>query len=369
MGNSSGSKRKVFGTDRAGFRERQGAALRRRLNTGFTGKMLAKSLGVHPDSVMNWLHGRVTMDGGALAAVNAFFMAHGDYSFLGEIYGQGAALRPWGTAPFPADLCLWFTDGGAVHEAPTGHARFVQDVLDVSAAPDDLASYAIRNLGWIECLVRSDGRTRLRYALLVADPKAATRARDWLLSAGQFATDIEIAVWRDGEWESVSPAGILDAARILDRASVATSLDRIAECDWTVERLNVEGIEFPGLAQVVGSVKQGAEPLKTIAGLGLMDTSSLFAIDSGNVTSLWIGPTLGLPNEEFVGRNVLDRSDRNYAALIHCHVLQAIREGLTFYRLNIEISGRKRHYERVAFPQGSNLVVTSTRLLETGDQA
>ncbi len=367
MGNSSGSKRNIFGADRAGFRERQGAALRRRLNTGFTGKMLAKSVGVHPDSVMNWLHGRVTMDGVAVAAVNAFFMAHGDYGFLSEIYGE-AAIRPRDAAPFPADLCLWFTDGGAVHEAPTGHARFVQDALDVSAAPDDLASYAIRNLGWIECLVRTDGRTRLRYALFVADPKAATRARDWLLSAGQYATSIEIAVWRDGEWEHLWPAGILDAARILDRASVATSLDRIAERDWTVERLNVEGIEFPGLAKVVGKVKRGAEPLKTIAGLGLMDTSSLFAVDGGNVTSLWIGPTLGLPNEEFVGRNVLDRSDRNYAALIHCHVLQAISEGPTFYRLNIEITGRKRHYERVAFPQGRNLVVTSTRLLETGGQ-
>ena len=368
MGNSSGSKRNIFGSDRDGFRERQGAALRRRLNTGLTGKMLAKSVGVHPDSVMNWLHGRVTMDGVAVAAVNAFFMAHGDYAFLSELYGQAAAPRPRGSAPFPADLCLWFTDGGAVHEAPTGHARFVQDALNVSAMPDDLASYAIRNLGWIECLVRSDGRIRLRYALLVADPKAATRARDWLLSAGQYATDIEIAVWRDGEWERLSPAGILDASRILGRASVATSLDRIAERDWRVERLSVEGIQFPGLAKVVGSIRQGAEPLKTIVGLSLMDTSSLFAIDGGDVTSLWIGPTLGLPTKDFVGRNVLDRSDRNYAALIHCHVLQAVSEGPTYYRLNIEISGRKRQYERVAFPQGPNLVVTSTRLLETGAQ-
>lgn len=369
MGNSSGSKWNIFVADRDSFRERQGAALRRRLSTGVTGKMLAKSIGVHPDSIMNWLHGRVTMDGVAVAAVNAYFMARGDYGFLSELYGEATALRPRGPSSFPADLCLWFTDGGAVHEAPAGHARFVQDALNVSATPEDLASYAIRNLGWIEGLVRSDGRTRLRYALLVADPKAATRARDWLLSAGQYATEIEIAVWRDGEWEHLSPAGILDAARILERASIATSLDRIAERDWTVERLSVEGIKFPGLARVVSSVKQGAEPLKTIARLGLMDTSSLFAVDGGNVTSLWIGQTLGLPNKDFVGRNVLDRSDHNYAALIHCHVLQAIGEGTTFYRLNIEITGRKRHYERVAFPQGPNLVVTSTRLLETGGQA
>jgi hypothetical protein len=366
VGNTSASKRNIFGADRDGFRERQSAALRRRLNTGVTGKMLAKSVGVHPDSVMNWLHGRVTMDGVAVATVHAFFTAHGDHGFLSELYGQAAVPRPRGSSPFPADLCLWFADGGAVHEAPIGHARFVQDALKVSAEAEDLSSYAIRNLGWIECLVRTDGRTRLRYALAVADPKAATRARDWLLSAGQYATDIDLAVWRDGDWENLSPAGILDAARILDRAGVATSLDRIAERDWTVEKLSVEGIKFPGLAAVVASVREGSEPLKAIAGLDLMDTSSLFAIDRGDVTSLWIGPTLGLPNEDFVGRNVLDRSDRNYAALIHCHVLQAISEGPTYYRLNIEISGRKRHYERVAFPQGPNLVVTSTRLLETG---
>ena len=366
MRKSSPSRRKNFGAARDDFRERQAAALRRRLSKGLTGKMLAYAVGVHPDTVINWANARATMDGASIATVDACFTAQGDLGFLAELYGQGVALRPAQRTALSDDLCLWFTDGGALHQAPTGHAPFVRDTLKITAVPDDLAAYAIRNLGWIECLIRSDGRIRLRYALGIADPKAATRARDWILSVWQCATAVDLTMWRDGHWEQLSPVTVSDAARMLDRASVAASLKRFDERDWKVERLSLEAVGSPTMASLIASVKRGSDAVKAVANLGLMDTSSVFAVEGSNVTPLWIGPELYLPADSFVGRNVLDRSDRKYAALVHSHVLQAVKEGPTFHRLKIEIGGRQRHYERVALPRGPDLVLTSSRLLEQG---
>jgi len=331
--------------------------------------MVAYALGVHPDTVMNWAKGRAAMDGASIASMDAYFTARGDPHFLADLYGRGVALRPREPGVLSGDYCLWFTHSGALHEAPKGHARYLRDTLRISAAPDDLAAYAIRNLGWIECLVRSDGRTALRYAPRAVSPKAAGRAHDWILSAWQFVAAVELTMWRDGRWERSSPTTVSDTAREFHRARVAASMTCIAERNWTVERLPLEAVRKPKMASLLASVRQGSDAVKAVTSLGLMDTSSMFAVDGSNVTSLWIGPGLDLPTEIFVGRNVLDRPDHNYAGLIHHHVLQAVTEGPTFYRLNIEIAGRRRHYKRVAVSRGRDLVLTSSRVLEQGAHA
>lgn len=362
----SPSKRNMFATDRNGFRQRQSAALQRRLRTAITGKMLAYEIGVHPDTVMNWVNGRVTMDGAAIEALDAFFSARAAPGFLAELYGRAATPTGAVHANFSSDRCLWFTGEGAIHEAPAGHAQFVRDILKISSAPQDLPAYAIRNLGWVECLVRSDGRIKLRYASTAADPAATARARDWLVSEGQNVMAVDLTIWRDRDWEHHSPATVSDAAAVLDRASLAGSFDRIAERDWTVEQLPLDKVKSPAIASLIAAVKQGAQVVETAASLRLMDTSALFGVEKNDVTSLWIGSKLLVPIKLFVNRNVLDRPDRNYAALIHHHVLEAVKKGPTFYRLDIEIMGQRRRYERVALPQGHNLVITSVKLLRQG---
>lgn len=363
---SSASERKHFATDRPGFRERQSAALRWRLDAGITGKSLAYGIGVHPDTVMNWVNGRSTMDGTAIAAVDAFFSSRGDPGFLTEIFQPTEPRKEPTRSTMSADRCLWFTGEGMAHDAPFGHADFVCEALHITSLPDDLPGYAIRNLGWVECVVRSDGRIGLRYAVDIAEPAAVIRARDWILTEGGNATEVEASVWQNGEWVHYSSMPLSDMARLLDRASVTASFDRMSEHYWNVARLPLDSLIKSAMTSLITNAKEGSNAVQVAFKLGVMDTSSIFSIDGENVVSLWIGPKLGLPAELLVHRNVLDRTDRNYAALVHHHVLEAVREGPTFYRLDIDIVGRRRHYERVAVRQGPNLVITSSMLLEQG---
>ena len=363
---SSASERKYFATDRLSFRDRQSEALRRRLEAGITGKSLAYGIGVHPDTVMNWVNGRSTMDGAAIAAVDAFFSAQGKPGFLTEIFQPTEPRKEPDRSPISADCCLWFTGEGMAHNAPFGHAEFVREALHITSLPDDLPAYAIRNLGWVECVVRSDGRIGLRYAADMAEPAAVNRARDWILTEGGRATEVEASVWQYGDWGHYSSMPLSDIARLLDRASVTASFDRISEHDWNVTRLPLDSIKKPAMTSLIADAKKGSDAVQVASRLGVIDTSSIFSIDGENVVSLWIGPDLGLPTDLLVHRNVLDRTDRNYAALVHHHVMEAVKEGPTFYRLEIDILGQRRHYERVAVRQGPNLVITSAELLEQG---
>lgn len=363
MRRSSSSKPNIFGKDREGFRRRQAAALGRRLGDGVTAKKLARAIGVHPDTVLNWANGRVIMDGAAITAVDGFFMARNDSDFLRQLFVPSVPVEDSLPAPW-ADHCLWFTGEGTAHEAHLGHAEFVREALQLSAPSADLEEYAIRNLGWVECVVRSNGLVRLRYADQSSDPAAVFRAREWVATESHRLKDVELSIWRLGEWEDYEAVALSEAARILDRAAVTAGFNRMSERDWDVERLSLDAVENNMMKKLVANAQQGKHAVEAAAQLGIMDTSSVLSVERNNVVSLWIGPTLGLPAEQLLNRNVLDREDRNYAALVHYHVLEAAQTGPTFYRLDIEIMGQRRRYERVAIPQGSNLVVTTTTLLE-----
>ena len=363
---SSPSERKQFATNRPDFRERQSVALRRRLDAGLSGKSLAYGIGVHPDTVMNWVNGRSTMDGAAIAAVDAFFSARGDPGFLSEVFKPAEPRKELKRSTMSADHCLWFTGEGMAHDAPFGHAEYVRDALHITSTPDDLPEYAIRNLNWVECVIRSDGRVGLRYAANIAEPAAIIRAREWILAEGQNATEVEVSVWREGDWSHYRSMPVSDVARLLDRTGVTSAFNRMSERDWDVTRLPMNSVRESKIATLISDVEQGVDAAKAASRLGVMETSSILSVDGENVVSLWIGPKLGLPTDLLVNRNVLDRSDHNYASLVHYHILEAMKEGPTFYRLDIEIVGRRHHYERVAIPQGPNLVITSARLLDEG---
>ncbi|MCG8508920.1 MAG: hypothetical protein MI741_06785 [Rhodospirillales bacterium] len=365
MRRSSSSTPNIFVKDREGFRQRQAAALGRRLGEGLTAKKLAHAVGVHPDTVLNWCSGKVIMDGAAITAVDGFFSSRNDPDFLRQLFMPSISVEEVSSAQW-ADHCLWFTGEGTAHEARLGHAEFVREALQLAAPSADLEEYAIRNLGWVECVIRPNGLARLRYADQASDPAAVFRAREWIITEGHRLKTVELQIWQSGDWEVYESVTLSEAARMLDRAAVTAGFNRMSERDWNVERLPLDAVENGKMKSLVSSANQGTHVVEATAELGIMNTSSVLSVERNNVVSLWIGPTLGLPADELLNRNVLDREDRNYAALIHYHVLEATRTGPTFYRLDIEIMGRRRRYERIAVPQGSNLVVTATTLLEEG---
>ncbi len=327
--------------------------------------MLAREIGVHPHTIANWVNGHSTMDGEAIGVVNDFFNAFGSQGFIEDLFGQARSRSHLVLGLNSNDICLWFAEDGAMHEAPSGHGKFVRDAIRISTQAADLSEYAIRNLGWIECLLRTDGRARIRLCPSAATPEAAMRARDWFLnSGGQHATVVELLVLNDGKWRHIACPSVSDAVRILDRASVVASFNRISERNWVVERLSLDDIPEGPLAAVISAVNQGADPLETVGRLGLMGTSSIFSTANGEVVSCHIGSQLDIPIDDFVNRNVLDRYDREYGAFVHHFVSEAISEKVTYYRnKGVQIDGRYRDWERVALKNGPTGVVTTTRLL------
>lgn len=108
--------------------------------------------------------------------------------------------------------------------------------------------------------------------------------------------------------------------------------------------------------------------MATCVQAGRLGTSSLLWIKGDtDVVSLYIGKDLGLPVDRFAYRNVLDRDDTRYAALVYQHVTECVQEGPTFYHLEIDIAGRRRRYRRLALPFSSGerqMVLTTSQLLE-----
>lgn len=327
--------------------------------------MLAREIGVHPHTIANWVNGHSTMDGDAIAMVSDFFDANGSPGFIEDLYGPARSRSHLILNRNANDICLWFTDDGAMHEAPAGHAKFVGDAIRISPQAADLSEYAIRNLGWIECLIRTDGRARIRLCPSAATAAAAARARDWFLnSGGQHATVVELWAWLEGKWKEIGCPSVSDAIRALDRAGVVASFNKISERNWVVERLSLDDIPKGPVAALITAVRQGAEPLETVGRLGLMGTSSIFSTANGEIISCHIGSELDIPIDDFVNRNVLDRYDREYGAFVHHFVSEAVSEGITYYRnKGVQIDGRFRDWERVAFKNGPAGVVTTTRLL------
>lgn len=115
-------------------------------------------------------------------------------------------------------------------------------------------------------------------------------------------------------------------------------------------------------------VLQGHDPVAACISAGRLGTSSLLWVKGdAEVVSLYIGKDLGLPVDRFACRNVLDRDDPHYAALVYHHMLECARLGPTFYHLDIDIAGRRRHYRRLAVPFDSGdrrMVLTTVQLLE-----
>lgn len=78
---------------KAEFKKIFAEALRRRLypNSGLQRDQFAYALGVHGETVKNWLRGESCPDGGALSAAINFFARVGDHAFLQELFPAACA--------------------------------------------------------------------------------------------------------------------------------------------------------------------------------------------------------------------------------------------------------------------------------------
>lgn len=355
------------------FERRFAEAIRRRLypNSTLRLKMVAQDTGYSEDTIARWMQGKHRVFAGAVEDMASYFAArYGDPALLGELFEAPPDQKiPLSTSKYEVDLCLWATEE-AVLGAPAGHELFVRTALGLSPSTDqDLVRYAVTNLGWAAGTVYTDGRLVLRYAPRTLDAQVAFRLRDWLVSEGRRLTSLQIVAAAASGWSPPSPLTIADAVRLFDRQAARGALTAaLGEASWKVERESLDTLAsgFRDVASIVGR----GDPMRVAVGNGLIGTSSLFSIQNGSdVVSLYIGDSLGLPVERFAHRNVLDRDDVRYAALVHRHVLECLHAGPTVYHLEIDIAGRRRHYRRLAVPAGTgsqSTVLTTSELLDSG---
>ncbi len=355
-------------TSSLSFEQRFAAALRRRLfpNTALRLKQMAHDLGYSDDTVQRWVRGEHRVYAGAAEDVDRYFtQRHRDGNFLREILD----LRRIEPRSREADLCLWIAEG-AIHHAPAGHALFARMALGLSPGIEqDLVRYAVGNLGWIACTARPDRRFEFRYSPRTIDPQAARRLRDWLLTEGRDLTEIRAVPLALGGWSEAPPLSVSETIRLLDRWAVRASLvHTLGEANWTIVRESFDSGGQAGLGRFLSALGQADDPMAACVRTGRLGTSSLLWIKGDSeVVSLYIGKDLGLPIDRFAYRNVLDRDDTRYAALVYQHVTECVREGPTFYHLEIDIAGRRRRYRRLAVPFDAGdrkMVMTTVQLLE-----
>jgi hypothetical protein len=351
------------------FEQRFADALRRRLypGTALRMKQMAHELGYSEDTIARWLRGDHRVFAGAAEDVDRYFTErHADPNFLREVM----SLQRLDPPRRDADLCLWVTEG-AVHRAPAGHALFARDALGLSAGIEqDLVRYAVSNLGWLAGTARADGRFDFRYAPKTLDPQTARRLRDWLLSEGRDLSEVRATPMTAGGWGEARVFSVSEAVRFLDRWAVRVRMtDLLGETNWTVVREDPTAAQFPEFRAILAAAH---EPLAACLQAGRIGSSSLLWLKSeSDLVSLYIGQDLGLPVDRFACRNVLDRDDPHYAALVYHHALESAEVGPTLYRLEIDIAGRRRRYRRLAMPFQSGdrrMILTTSQLLEPQEE-
>lgn len=97
---ASVTRREIRTADRARFLPLQVQALAKRtsLLSPMGRSTLAQELNVHPDTVLNWMHGKTVMSGADICAVAEYFGTRGDFGFIADIHAPALARRIEGAA-------------------------------------------------------------------------------------------------------------------------------------------------------------------------------------------------------------------------------------------------------------------------------
>lgn len=276
--------------------------------------------------------------------------------------------------PAPIDeVIFWMTDTGP-RAAISGSAAGIRDALALAPSSVDLVAYGLNSLGWLEATIRGPNLI-VRLSDRSADPAAVRYAQAWLLSQAVQSVDIECE--RQGVAVRQRFDSVRHAVQALDRhAQFAEARDAADDHRWMVERRSLNDVRAPSLQALIRAVNQrGRAPGSAVAAitdLGILSTSSIFRQRGDIFETLHNGNNLGISPTEFVGRNVMDRKDQNYATLIRQHLAEVANDpqGASYHELDIPINGEQWPYQRAAFAEdidpatGARFIVTCTHLLK-----
>jgi len=368
--------------EKGSFELRLADALRRRLypNTALRLKEVAAGIGRSENTVARWWRGETRIGGEDLDRLAQYLKKRGDGGFLAEVYGDAFGDTTVADArlnrmvgDFIAQLddyrretpaaTWWFTEDGAIVEAPHGHAAYVRYALNLSDAVGDLMAYAARVLGWIAVTEYVGGKRAIHHDGHHIAPLAAEHACDWL-ERGLLAPEIHRYVHVDGAWlDAGAGAAPLASAAIAKAAFIA----RVPRRPWQVKPLSLDTVRDSLLKSLLKVHKR--EPgnlINAAAGLGAFATSSLFHVRADDVFSHHIATAFGFDARAIVGQNIMSRPDTDYALMVRARVLKTLRDGATYHELTGTIENYHCRYLNLSLPEPGpdGRVLTSTVVIE-----
>lgn len=369
-----------------GFQPRFQEALRRRLfpNAPLHLKQIAAAIGRSENTVTRWWRGETRVAGEDLFRIARFLASRGDSAFLSEIFGE---LLPQQNPHFAGeevaldlirslmrratvgeagagDRHSWITAEGEIAAAVRGHAAYVRRTLQLAQSPGDLATYAMRVLGWVAVTERGDRTVVIRHDGRRVAPLAAERIQAWLDDRADRIAHVRRLVHMDDQWVEAHHATADSAAAAIARIAFIL---RIPRRPWVVKPLPLDDLADPLLRELMSVYLQSPHQLiHTAAKLGAFTTSNLFGVDREEVVSHHVATGFGFDTSLLVGINVLSRADTDYATMVHARILRTRREGPNYNELIGTIDDRHVRYLNLALPEPGpqGRVLTSTVMLE-----
>ncbi|HUZ71463.1 MAG TPA: helix-turn-helix transcriptional regulator [Stellaceae bacterium] len=370
------------------FQSRFRDALRRRLypNTSLHLKQLSRLVGRSENTVSRWWRGETHISAEDFYALAELFCAHGDASFLNEIFGGllGAkagkpevesdalalirkALAEVGNRAEPnRDTYSWFKTDGTISAAPSGHAELIRREIGIPESAGDLSAYALRVLGWLSLTERTDGVVVIRHDGRRVAPLGAERICEWLEDQDDRISHVRRVVHMDGKWIEANHNGARAAAAAIARVAFITRLPRRP---WTVTPLPIDSITDRRLVGLMRAYHQAPDRLiHAAADMGALTTSNVFGVHGDDVVSHHVATAFGpgLDPRTIIGYNVLSRADIEYGLMVQARILRARRDGPGYHELSGFIDDNRVRYLNLSLPEAgeSGRVLTSTVILE-----
>jgi hypothetical protein len=265
--------------------------------------------------------------------------------------------------PPAAPTYLWFDDAGRCLPAPAGHAEFARRRTRLSPhIAGDLRAERCRNRGWLAMEFGAAGRVTIwHHSGSVASP-AARSARDWLIRNADAITSVVRRVEIDGRVGEVEHPSAADAATALDR--IAEPMHR-AKAPLRADRLPLDTVP-DDFGRVLGAFLDSPQRVIPAAhDFGLIPRTSILTVRGSSVTNDFMGHEIEFDRSDIVGRNVLDRRESGYGAMVHARIIAAVKEPMVHF-VTGEAYGCDLHYLAMVLPIGNSQVVSLSRQMDTG---
>lgn len=368
------------------FQVRFREALRRRLypHAPLHLKQVARAIGRSENTVTRWWRGETRILAEDLYRLAEFIVGRGDRKFLQEIFFdllpqeapsddlaalvltlvRGALSTSSREGGGGRDSYSWFTANGEKVAAPNGHADYARSALQLPAGAGDIATYAMRVLGWIALTERADGVLVIRHDGRRVSPLAAERICEWLEDRAEQLMHVRRSVLIEGQWVEAYHQGARAAATAVAKVAFIVHVPRRP---WMVKPLLLDRVTDSRLMALLQVQQQEPDKLvRAAAAMGAFTTSSLFGVDGDNVISHHVATDFGFDPRTVEGLNVLSRADTDYALMLHARILGAKRDGASYNELAGTIEDCYVRYLNLTLPEPGpgGRVLTSSVVLE-----